>query len=181
MKKILVILVVSFIFLLGCTTQDTSSAPTLTDKVATLSDKSLPQLKSEILTFNELNLDVCTNSEGKPIVRLFATTWCPHCEWVKDTYANTVMEYVNAGFIEAYHWEVDIRDNYLTAQKETVIPSNEVSIFRTYNDAGSVPTFIFGCKYYRIGNGFESQNNLAAEEAEFRNVIEVLIKETQTN
>lgn len=178
MKKLLFILLISSIFLLGCVEGEESTV-TFTDRKAELSDKSLAELRNEIVSFNELNLDICTNDEGKPIIRLFSTTTCPHCTWIKDTYSNTVMEYVNAGFIEAYLWEVDARYNHLTPQREGTIPANEIQIFRTYNDRGSVPTYVFGCKYYRIGNAFSAQNDLASEEAEFRRVIEALIKENK--
>lgn len=171
----------AILFLLGCTSPTTNPSGELTTKVATLSDKDLSTLKSEIRTFNELDVDICTTDEGKPIIRLFSTTWCPHCQWVKSTFDNTVQEYVNAGLIEAYHWEVDTYDNALTQGIEGTIPQSEVSVFRNYNPEGSIPTFVMGCKYYRVGNGFESQNNLAAEEAEFRSVIEALIKEASSN
>lgn len=35
----------------------------------------------------------------------------------------------------------------------------------------------FGCKYYRIGNGHETTDDLVAEEAEFMAVIEELLSE----
>jgi thiol-disulfide isomerase/thioredoxin len=176
-----IILAISvFLLVFGCTSAEGEAAAGLTTESATLSDKSITELKSEVVTFSELNLDICTNDEGKPIIRLFSTTWCPHCQWIKGTYDNTIMEYVNAGFIEAHHWEVDTRDDALTAGVEGVIPQSEVNVFRTYNEQGSIPTFIFGCKYYRVGNGYESQNDLASEEAEFRAIIEALIKESNS-
>ena len=47
--------------------------------------------------------------------------------------------------------------------------------FKKYNPKGSIPTFVFGCKYVRVGNGYERDDDLASEAAEFRAVIEDLI------
>jgi hypothetical protein len=43
------------------------------------------------------------------------------------------------------------------------------------NPNGTIPTFIFGCKYYRIGAGYEAQKDLEAEKREFRQIIDKLI------
>jgi hypothetical protein len=45
--------------------------------------------------------------------------------------------------------------------------------FNDINPQGSIPTF--GCKYYRIGNGYEQEGDLESEAAEFEAVIEALI------
>lgn len=121
---------------------------------------------------------ICTEN-GKPIVRMFGTTWCPHCKWIKSTYESVVLDYVSQGKIISYNWEMDINDNSLTPDKETAVPPSELAVFEAFNPQGSVPTFVFGCKYYRIGNGYERQNDLKAEEKEFREVIEKVIEETQ--
>ncbi|UCG68369.1 MAG: DUF4215 domain-containing protein, partial [Thermoplasmata archaeon] len=113
--------------------------------------------------------------EGKPVIRLFTTTWCPHCKWIKDTFDKVVNEYVQSGEIIAYHWEVDTGDNSLTTKVETDVPQSELVIFKTFNPRGSIPTYVFGEKYWRIGNGYERKNDLVAEEYEFRTIIEKLI------
>jgi|GEM_PF-909755 cytochrome c oxidase subunit 2 len=144
----------------------------------TINSDTLPKT---IQTFKETGDPICTNAEGKPIIRLFATSWCPHCKWIKKTYTETVEEYVEQGKVEAHLWEVDTNDDLLTKGKDPV-PANELSIFKTYNPEGSIPTFVFGCKYFRIANGYEMQKNLAAEEAEFRLVMDDLLapEETET-
>lgn len=129
---------------------------------------------TQIQTFSETNNEIC-KEDGKPIIRLFSTTWCPHCKWVSNAFESTVQEYVNEGKIVAYHWEVDIGDNTLTTGRELSVPASETAIFKQFNSRESIPTFVFGCKYYRIGNGFESQNNLDAEIGEFKAVIEALL------
>jgi len=115
--------------------------------------------------------------EGKPVVRLFSTTWCPHCQWVRETFDNVVKEYVDAGKIAAYHWEVDTGDNTLTAEVEAEVPASELAVYQEFNPKGSIPTFVFGGKYYRVGNGFEAADDLAAEEAAFRAVIDKILEE----
>lgn len=127
--------------------------------------------------------------DGKPVIRLFTTTWCPHCTWIKETYDGVVKEYVDAGKIVAYHWEIDTGDDTLTEEIESEIPSTEDAVYRKFNPRGSIPTFVFGGKYYRVGNGFEgpgdtanptseqSLANLAKEAAGFRAAIEALIEE----
>ena len=113
---------------------------------------------------------------GKPVVYLFSTTWCPHCKWIKDTFDSTIAKYVSDGKIVAYHWQVDTNDNTLTPQVESQIPANAQAVYTEFNPEGSIPTFVFGCKYFRIGNGYEAQNDLASEVKEFDAVIKDLTK-----
>jgi hypothetical protein len=83
---------------------------------------------------------------------------------------------MNRSEIVAYHWQFDTDENTLATEKVPV-PTSERDIFRRFNTRGTVPTFVFGGKYYRIGNGYEAQNDLEAEKAEFHAVIDELIKE----
>ena len=114
--------------------------------------------------------------DGKPIIRLFSTTWCPHCQWISETYENVVKEYGDK--IVAYHWELDVGDDTLTEEIENEIPIEELSVYKEFNPSGSIPTFVFGCKHSRIGNGYEDEGNqgLIREEAEFRLIIEELLR-----
>ena len=116
-------------------------------------------------TFIQTQDNICTDENGKPIIRFFATSWCPHCKWVKNTYIKVVDEYVKNDKIKAYYWEID----------KDKVPADELAVFKKYNPEKSVPTFIFGCQYIRIGNGYEDIDDSAAEEAEFRSVINKLI------
>ena len=156
--------------------KNTSQAtPTVTfTPTATPTPQTNVTTPSSIKTFQTVNGSVC-KEDGKPIIRLFSTTWCPHCKWIKSTYDSVVSEYVNSGKIVAYHWEVDTGDNTLTSATETSVPESELQVYQTFNPKGSIPTFVFGCKYYRVGNGYEQEGNLTAEEAEFRAVIETLL------
>ncbi|MDO8668676.1 MAG: thioredoxin domain-containing protein [Candidatus Buchananbacteria bacterium] len=129
-----------------------------------------------VATFSEkAGAEIC-KEDGKPVVYLFSTTWCPHCQWIKDAFDEVVKKYVEAGKIVAYHWEVDINDNALTPEKESVVPAKDLAIYREFNPGGSIPTFVFGCKYSRIGNGFEQQDDLNAEKSEFEALIKDIIK-----
>jgi len=131
---------------------------------------------TDITTFKAIEGPVET-IDGKPVIRMFSTTWCPHCVWIKETYDRVAKEYADAGKIVAYHWELDTGDDTLTAEAETSVPASEQAVFTKFNPQNSIPTFVFGGKYYRIGNGFEQEDNLEKEEAEFRAVIEELIRE----
>ncbi len=114
--------------------------------------------------------------DGKPVVRLFSTTWCPHCTWIKETFDSTMKEYVSQGKIVAYHWEIDTGTDTLNAGT-TKIPDSEMAIFNKFSPESRIPLFVFGGKYYRIGNGFEAEQDLAKEKAEFRAMVEQLLKE----
>ena len=149
----------------------------------------LPDAGSGIKTFKQTSGPVDA-VDGKPVVRLFSTTWCPHCQWIKETFDSEMKKYVAEGKIIAYHWEVDTGDNALTDAVETAVPESEMAIFSA-NGGGSVPTFVFGGKYVRVGNGFESQNpsdvanpesvlskqHLEQEKQEYAAVIAQLLKE----
>jgi len=129
----------------------------------------------DITTFDKTEEDICKEN-GKTVVYLFSTTWCPHCSWVKEAFDSLVKEYIDNGKIMAYHWELDTNDNTLTKEEETVIPEEHIKILEKYNPDGYVPTFIFGCKYIRIGTGHEKDDGgLPLEKAEFKKIIEELI------
>ncbi len=131
----------------------------------------------EIKTFRYFDGEACTE-DGKPVIYLFSTTWCPHCRWIKSTFDSVVSEYVSEGKIVAHHWELDTKDDTLTIGTEGVIPAEDMAVYTRFNPRGSIPTFVFGCKYYRIGNGYEKQGRLDLEAAEFRAVIEKLLSES---
>jgi thiol-disulfide isomerase/thioredoxin len=123
-------------------------------------------------TFTEYDSDIC-EEDGKPMVFLFSTTWCPHCSWIKDTFDNWAKD--NSDKIAAYHWEVDINDNTLTSKEESEVPAEHTEIFEKYNPGGSIPTFVFGCKYARVGNGYEAEDDLGKEKETFNTVMEELL------
>jgi len=125
--------------------------------------------------FEKKNAQICKEG-GKPVVYLFSTTWCPHCQWIKDTYDSVVSEYVKAGKIKAYHWQMDTGDNTLTSDTETSVPADAQAVYKEFNPQGSIPTFVIGCKYFRVGNGYESQKDLNAEATELKAAIDAVLK-----
>ncbi len=129
---------------------------------------------SSITTFSETGDDLCTEG-GKPAVYLFSTTWCGHCNWVGDTFDKIVLEYAEKGIISTYHWEIDTGDDTLTTEVETEVPVDHMAVYKKYNPRGSIPTFVFGCEYSRVGNGHELSGDVSSEEAEFRAVIDAIV------
>lgn len=130
----------------------------------------------ELKTFTSTGNEICKEND-KPVVRMFGTTWCPHCKWITPTFDKVIQSYGDK--IVAYHWNLDNQDNELTSFAESTIPLTEMAVYNKVNPKGSVPTFVIGCKYTRIGNGYESQNNLDAEETEFRTVIDKILEESK--
>ena len=144
-------------------------------KVITINKEVVKQqVGSTFLTKEDAT--ICTK-DGKPIIRKFATTWCPHCSWIKESYLKVLNEYDDK--IVGRLWYMDTGDNAVTKNVELTVPLTEKNIFSSFNERNSIPTFIFGCKYYRIGNAFKKENNLAAEEAEFRFIIDKVLKEAK--
>ena len=126
-------------------------------------------------TFTDTGDNVLMDLEGKPYVILFSTTWCSHCQWIKDTF-DSLEEEPFSSQINLQHWELDTGDNTLTPEIETEIPAEIRDIYEKYNPKGSIPTFVFGGKYMRVGTGYERQNDLNAEKEDFKLVIGKLIE-----
>jgi len=126
----------------------------------------------EYKTFTEYDSDVC-KEDGKPLVFLFTTTWCPHCTWIKDTFDDWVDD--NDDKIKAYHYEIDTNDDTLTKEVETSVPAEHMKVYEDFNPRGSIPTFVFGCKYARVGNGYEAQDDLKQEEETFDEILKEIL------
>jgi len=105
--------------------------------------------------------------DGKPIIRYFSTSWCPHCKYI-DPIFNAVMQEYN-GKIIARHYVVDLN-----------LPSDiEMAEFRKFSPNGNIPAFSFGCQYYKIGNSYsETKESIDAEKTEFRRVIDLLLADS---
>jgi len=86
------------------------------------------------------------------------------------------MEYVEKGLIEAHHYDVVTKDDLLTSYIETKIPQKYLEINRKRNPKRYVPYFIFGCRFDRIGTGYEDQDDFFSEEMEMRQVIDALLR-----
>jgi thiol-disulfide isomerase/thioredoxin len=119
--------------------------------------------------------------DGKPLVLVFSTTWCPHCTWIKESYDEVLKEYVAEGKIVARHWDLDVGDNTLTDEVETAALDADTAVFQSFNDKGTIPTFVIAQKYYRIGTGYEQSGSykglegLEAEQQELRDILDELL------
>ncbi|MEK6902220.1 MAG: hypothetical protein AABX02_01370, partial [archaeon] len=99
---------------------------------------------TSISTFNVISgAEICTE-DGKPIIRLYSTTVCPHCRWINSTYNGVMDEYIKAGKIVAHHWDVDLGNDQFTPAKESAIPTAELNLYKSVNDRLSDPTNMFG-------------------------------------
>ncbi len=141
----------------------------ITKKGDTPEEKEETVEPKDVDTFEEKEGPIC-KKDGKVIVRFFSTTSNSASNWISDTFDDLAAQYGRD--IVAYHWQLDTGDNTLTSTVEKGIPREEVEIFQEYNPKNTVPTYVFGCKYVRIGNAYDS---LEDEEAEFKRVIEQLV------
>lgn len=112
--------------------------------------------------FEKLSDTTCTEN-GKPIIRYFSTTWCPHCLWVNPIFDSVMQEYKDKIIVR--HYVLDLNTP----------PTAEMEEFSKFSPNGNIPAFSFGCQYYRIGNSFEPTQDINAEKTEFRRVLDLLI------
>ncbi len=166
---ILIVIVGLVLGIILVSSPNKTSAPTDTNTSQATANKDII---GQFEGFNEYNYEV-QKQDGKPVVYLFSTTTCPHCEWIKDTFDKWAKDHSDK--IVAYHWQLDTGDNTLTDAKETAVPQDAESAYSKFNPEGTVPTFVFGGKYSRVGNGFESENNLDKEVEIYNKVLDRLL------
>jgi len=119
-------------------------------------------------TFIDTGQQACLQ-DGKPVIRMFSAADCAQCQWVAAAFDSAMQKYADA--VVAHRWELDTGDDQLTGQRETEIPAGELTIFEQVNPDRSVPTFVFGCRYVRIGNGYGEEQDLGKEGEEFREIV----------
>lgn len=122
-------------------------------------------------SFVELDGDTCETG-GKPEVYMFSATWCPHCQWIEESFISWAEKRDD---LSIYKYEIDTGDDVLTPEAESSIPAQHLNLFRQANPQQSVPTYIIGCKYTRIGNANEATNNLDAEIQEFDQLADLIL------
>ena len=127
-------------------------------------------------TYNRSGIEACANDDGKPVIFLFSSASCAHCEWAGEIFDFIVRYYVASGQIEAHHYDVHTGDDLLTEEIETYIPPAHLQIKEHGDPEGLVPYFNFSCKYERIGNSSERGDDPVGEATEMRQVIETLIQ-----
>lgn len=128
--------------------------------------------EKEIKTFTGTYDKICMKDD-KPIIRFYTTSNCQPCDWIKDVFYSAVGNYHEENKITIYHWELDTGDNLMTAEIEEGIPKEELQLFKKYNPKSTVPTYVFGCRYVRAGNGYD---NLEQEKEEFEAVVDKLLE-----
>ena len=127
-------------------------------------------------TVYKSGLDVCTNLGGQPVISLFTSPTCAHCEWVSEIYDTVVRRYMEEGAIEAHHYNLHTKDDLLTEEVETEIPEEILDLYHRGSPKDLVPYFNFSCKYERVSNGYETTKDTEAEANELMEVIETLIR-----
>ncbi len=127
-------------------------------------------------TFKPTGKDILKNTKGQPVIILFTRKGCHFCEWVEETYEETVKKYLENGLIEAHHYDYDTKDDLMTPGIETEIPQEFLKLFDYDNPQKGTPYFSFGGMYYRAGTGYFQQDDLYAEEMEMSQVIEDILR-----
>lgn len=142
----------------------------VTDKVKSYLGPPTPT--GSITTFQKTSDPICLDN-GKPIIRMFSFSGCSHCQWIFPAFNAVAKEYGSR--IMAHDWDLAIKDDLLTLERETVVPTVETALFNKFSPGGGVPVLVFGCQYFRIGAAYEASGGLEAEKNEFRLVINALL------
>jgi foldase protein PrsA len=133
-------------------------------------------LPKGVTSFVDTGEEICRNSEGKPIVRMFTTETCPHCVWATPIIDPILKERMAEGDIISEHWYLDRQDDSLTEEFEGKIPTEVMQHLMKHNSNGFVPFYSVGCKYIRIGNGHEGEINAEVfERNEFNSIIDAIV------
>jgi foldase protein PrsA len=115
--------------------------------------------------FKENSDEICTEEE-KLVIRVYTSSNCDKCAEVKPSLEAALDNYD----VVLYEWELDTGDNLATSDKETGLTKSELDILKRYNPKGALPTYVFGCKYVRTGNAFETVD-LNKEQEAFEEIL----------
>lgn len=130
---------------------------------------------------------ICLEQE-KPQIVVYATPRCPHCIWLMPKLLPLFKEYEDEAHIEVWEYDGSINfnltevnnsnfnmtkifyngkvgawDNLLTEEIEEKIPLEKLDLFFEVNPKITTPTIVFGCRYVKIGNHYESENDIDKE------------------
>jgi hypothetical protein len=157
-------------------TTTTCMKPIFTTTNTTTTNISTTTLNPLIETFQDNSGEICS-VDGKPIIRMFSKTTCLNCKWSEPIFDRVISEYVEEGLIAGHHWVFDRKDDVLTTEYEGFIPDDEYDVFFDVNKnpSNTVPYFSFGCRFTRVGNGYQVRNKPEKEEREYKAVIEQLL------
>lgn len=160
----------------GSALKKTGAASTLESRdQIPLTDATSRTSDSAFSTFNETGQALCTDEGELPLILLFSASSCPHCQWVGGAFDMVAGEYAGRGLVAAHHYDVETGDDLLTETVETKVPEAHLKIGKRGDPEGYLPYFNFGCRFERIGTGYEEQDDLAAEAEEMSRVIEALL------
>jgi thiol-disulfide isomerase/thioredoxin len=134
-------------------------------------NKKAPPVK-QYSTFKATRKGMYRNGKGQPVIIMFSRKGCHYCEWIGETFDDSVMEYVRKGLIEAHHYDYETKDDLLTPETETEIPQ----VYSDYFPNKGTPYFFFGGMYERSGTGYFEQDDLYAEEMEMTQIIDDLLR-----
>ena len=73
--------------------------------------------------------------------------------------------------IDAKYYEFDNKKDIISGEW---ITKEDIKLYKNYNSEGSIPTFLVGCKYIRVGKGFSGEE-LEKEKQELKMVIEKVL------
>jgi len=120
-------------------------------------DKIAEEVKQEDKSVGDflVSSDEVCKENGKPLIYFFGSEGCPHCQW-----EHPIVEKV----LKSFEGEVSFHNN-MDSQADS-------EVFSQYSD-GSIPTLVFGCKYYRVGSG-----EAGGEEKETKDLTAMLCKLT---
>lgn len=100
---------------------------------------------------------VCLEN-AKPIVYFFGSEACVHCKW-EEPIIQEVLDKFKDQIV--FHKNIDTE--------------NDRDVFLRYNQSGTIPTIVAGCKFYRIGSG----ENVGRDE-EIKNLTAIFCKLTNS-
>ncbi len=125
-------------------------------------------------TFKEkVGAHVCTDSQGRPIIRMFAVVECEKCRKVEKTFIPVVTEYMEQGLVTGHLWFKDKGDDLLTPEHEGGFPLEEEEICFEFDSRCENSLVVVGCQFYRTGAPYGT--DYQSEEEEIRGVIEAVL------
>jgi thiol-disulfide isomerase/thioredoxin len=77
--------------------------------------------------------------DGKPVIYYFGSTTCPHCEWERPVITEVA---------ESFGDNIVFYDHTDTEE--------DTDVMMKYNPQGYIPMMVLGCRYYHIGAGENS-------------------------
>lgn len=129
----------------------------------------------DIRTFEQVDNNICLGADEKPVVILYSVSWQDASQFGTDAFEQALIGYEDT--LEAHMWEVDTDDDLLTEEVETEMTEQHKTLFKRFNPGSSVPAYLIGCKYFRIGNGYWEEKDSASEILELQAIFDEILFE----